>query len=707
MHLRGCYCFVLCFILACGCAKPKVQHERESGVSDGQFFVATNGNDSWSGLLATPNGRRSDGPLATVGHAVWAAREWRRNHPETGNCTVTLRGGNYFQEKTLTLGPQDSGLTIAAYGEEHPIISGGRRIEGWKETEVGGRKLWMAELGDERRDWMFRELWVNGRRAIRARHPNQGYLPVAGLKDSTPDWTQGQARFVFKEGDVPAWPGLTNAEVVVMSRWVESRLPIVSVDKSQHLLSFGKRSVFQLGQGDPYYIEGALEALDEPGEWCLQDGTVYYMARVGEKLDAVEAIAPVLDQVVRIDGEQSSAKGDDGSVEHAAAGPAGRDTAAVRKNYVEAVTFRGLTFSHTEWYFPLGFHSGKKKPTVSPEPQPEVGGFAQAAIGVPGAVMGEGLRNCVFTNCVFGHLGSYALELGRGCQSNVVAHCEFFDLGAGGLKLGETAQRKTSDELARANEIVDCEIRDGGKMFASGEGIWIGQSPDNVLLRNRIHDFFYTGISIGWTWGYGPALASNNLVAFNHVHHIGAKADGDGPILSDMGGIYTLGKQPGTRIINNVWHDIAALHYGGWGIYFDEGSSGILAQSNVVYRTTHGGFHQHYGETNMVWNNIFAFGRDAQIQRTRAEPHNSFSFKTNIVYFDSGTLLTGDWSGDNYTIDWNVYFDTRDAAGGGMKFAGATLEEWRKRGHDVNSVIADPGFVAPKREGGAAERVGR
>ena len=80
---------------------------------------------------------------------------------------------------------------------------------------------------------------------------------------------------------------------------------------------------------------------------------------------------------------------------------------------------------------------------------------------------------------------------------------------------------------------------------------------------------------------------------FNHVHHIGVKSDGDGPILSDMGGIYTLGFQAGTRIRNNVWHDIAGLRYGGWGIYFDEGSSGIVAESNIVYRTTHeGDFHQ-------------------------------------------------------------------------------------------------------------------
>jgi hypothetical protein len=176
------------------------------------------------------------------------------------------------------------------------------------------------------------------------------------------------------------------------------------------------------------------------------------------------------------------------------------------------------------------------------------------------------------------------------------------------------------------------------------------------------------------------------------------KSDGDGPILSDMGGIYTLGMQPGTQVNNNLWHDIAGLQYGGWGIYFDEGSSGIVARSNIVYRTTHGGFHQHYGATNLVENNIFAFARDQQIQRSRSEPHISFTFATNIVYFDTGVLLGSEWSKDRFDLDWNIYSDARPGAQPEpMRFANANLEQWRKRGHDVHSVIADPLFVAPKK----------
>ena len=305
-----------------------------------------------------------------------------------------------------------------------------------------------------------------------------------------------------------------------MTRWVESRLPISVLDESKHIISFHKRSVFELAPKDLYYVEGVLEFLDAPGEWYLDENSrkVYYLPRPGEVAGKTEAVAPYLSQVVRMNGEPQSSK------------------------FIENLHVSGITFAHTEWYFPAGFHSGKNKPEIDPAPKPEVGGFGQAAIGVPGAVWGEGLRNCLFENCSFLQIGNYALELGKGCQSNIITRCKFSGLGGGGIKLGETSIRTQPAELAHDNKILNCEIGDGGKLFHSAIGVWIGQSANNEISHCNIHDFYYTGISIGWTWGYGPALASNNLVAFNHVHHIGVRADGDGPILSDMGGIYTLGK---------------------------------------------------------------------------------------------------------------------------------------------------------------------
>jgi hypothetical protein len=649
------------------------------GVDSGVFYVAPNGNDQWSGRRASANWIKTDGPFLSVERALEAARQWNAGNGSNENkgATVYLGAGTYLLNKPLVLGPEDSGLTLAAQSKDRPVLSGGRRITGWKETEREGKRLWAADIPQVREGkWFFRELWINGKRSVRARYPNKGYLTIANLVDARPDWTRGQTRFRYAPGDLQSWKTITEGEVVIMNRWADSRLPVFSVEEDQRVINFSKRSVFALMEDDLYYLEGTFEALDEPGEWYLDrhKGTLYYLPRPGDSLRTVKAFAPFLTQVLRLEGSPEQDK------------------------FVRNITLRSLVFCHTEWCFPEGFAQGKGKPAIFPAPEPEVGGFGQAEVGVPGAVWGQGVRACLFENCSFSDLGNYGLELAAGCQSNRIVRCEFSDLGTGGLKLGETSIRQRESELTKANEVSDCRIHDGGKMFPSAIGIWIGQSSDNRIVHNEIHDFYYTGISIGWTWGYGPSLASNNLVAFNHVHHIGIKSDGDGPILSDMGGIYTLGKQPGTRVMNNLWHDIAGLRYGGWGIYFDEGSSGIIAESNLVYHTTHGGFHQHYGETNILWNNIFAFGRDQQLQRTRAEPHISFSFQTNIVLFDSGILMGGDWSNDKYQIDWNVYFDARSGATPGqMRFPNATLEQWRERGHDVHSIIADPLFTAPQR----------
>ncbi len=653
---------ILGTLLLSGCASRDAAEHQDRQGGKNPFVVSP-----------ARNGKSSSQRIAS---AMQLAAEY---HAKTGaTITILLRGGAYFLDEPLVLRPENSGIVLAAYRGEKPVLSGGQRITNWKKTSLDGKKVWVAELPEVRDgNWYFRELWVNGERRNRARHPDKGYFKIEAVPDKAKSWADGQRRFQFHAGDLKSWPTVTNAEVVSNSRWIDSRLPVTSVDEAQHIVNFGKRTVAEFQVNDAYFLEGAFEVLDAPGEWYLDraSGKLYYLPLPGEKRNEVEAIAPRLVQVLRIEGEPQ----------------AGR--------FVEGVTFRGLTFSHTEWNLP---GVGEKYSGAAwPAPPTEVGGFNQAAIGVPGAVWGEGVRGCTFDQCKFTHVGNYALELARGAQSNRIAKCEFSDLGGGGIKIGEQAIRTNAAEIAQSNEISDCRIYDGGNMLAAAVGVWIGQSPNNRIVHNLIHDFYYTGISVGWTWGYNlQALATNNLVEWNHIHHIGVQSDGDGPVLSDMGGIYTLGKQRGTRILNNLWHDIAAAHYGGWGIYFDEGSSGILAENNLVYRTTHGGFHQHYGETNIVRNNIFAFARDHQVQRSREEGHVSFSFSNNIVLFDQGILLGNTWGKSNqFIIDWNVYWDMRPGAKpDDMKFAGSSFEKWQQRGLDLHSIIANPEFVAPKQD---------
>lgn len=628
------------------------------------YYVSPSGDDRWSGGLPFPNRERTDGPFSTVRRARDAIRELKHKMGGLeGPVIVFLREGAYFLKEPLVLTAEDSGtsscpIIYSAYPGEVPTISGGFKLTDWREVDLNGRTVWAVEIPEVREyGLVFHELWINGKRRIRARYPDKGYLSIAELPDVTEEtsWNEGQRRFRFREGELREWPGLKTAEAVVMNRWVESRLPLERIDEKNNIVTFEKTSTFRLEHGDLYYLENAMEFLNSPGEWYLDSnsGILYYIPTQQEHLEGLEAIAPTLSQLLRLEGDPHSGL------------------------LVRYVTFRGITFAHTEWSLP-----------------PEFSGFQQAAVGVPASVKCEGVSNCAFELCRFVHMGTYALEFSRGCRNNVVSLCELFDLGAGGVKIGEQTSRVEETEQTFNNAVLNCHIHEGGLLFHSAVGIWIGQSYNNRISHNHIHDFYYTGISVGWTWGYGASLARGNIIEFNHVHNIGVRSNGDGPILSDMGGIYTLGVQPGTVIRYNLFHDIAGFRYGGWGIYLDEGSTDILVENNIVYNTTHGGFHQHYGRENVIRNNIFAFGRDAQIQRSRAESHLSFTFERNIVYWNKGELLAGKWDDFNFALDNNLYWCE---VGGEIKFAGLSWDDWRSKGLDVHSLVADPLFLDPTR----------
>jgi hypothetical protein len=391
-----------------------------------------------------------------------------------------------------------------------------------------------------------------------------------------------------------------------------------------------------LAKGDRFTIENVKEALHEPGTWSREPSTgiVTYIPLPGERVDTAEIVAPVLSRLVELRGARD-------------------------------VTFRGITFAHTGYITP-----------------PEGRSFPQAEIDLGAAIETTGARDCTFERCTIEHTGAYGVWLKAGSTGCAIRRCRLTDLGAGGVKIGDT-----SPDGTERNTVQDCRIAHGGRIHPAAIGVWIGQSPHNLISHNSIEDFYYTGVSVGWVWGYGPSGSHHNVVEYNAISDIGQA------VLSDLGGIYTLGLSPGSVLRGNVIHDCDSDTYGGWGIYFDEGTSGMLAQNNLVYHTKTGGFHQHYGANNVLRNNIFALSRESQLQRTRMEDHLSFTFEHNIVYYRQGALLGSNWGDTQYKMDDNLYWNAK----GSVVFLSHPLNEWQKdKGKELHSLVADPLFVDPE-----------
>lgn len=631
-----------------------------------RFYVSPRGSDGGPGSRWRP--------FATVQRAQEAVKAAKV--AGASEIEVRIREGRYELSAPLVISAENGGsetcrVVYRAAGEKMPVFSGGRIISDWK---VGPDGVWETVLPEVKAGkWYFTQLFVNGERRFRPRLPRKGWFNSIDNFERVAK--QGVCGLVFEPGDLSdRWENLEDIELLTLHVWSPSRMRIGEFAKGTNAVRFTKMRGIDAYWMDykkrRYRAENVKEAFGQPGDFYLDrtTGLLVYKPLPGETLDSVTITAPVLDQVLIVKDVKNTA-------------------------------IEGLAFELTNWVTPKGGNV-----------------CAQAEMNIPAGAEIVRAEHLTIRRCSFERFGGYAVAFGPGVHDSALSGCVLRDLGAGGVKVGppyvgyshsqNEAVMAADKERERAEStsgivIEDCLLNGGGRIHPAAHGVWIGRSSRNRVLRCEITDFYYTAVSLGWNWGYAPSQANCNEVAFNHMAHIGQG------ILSDMGGVYTLGISPGTRVHDNLIHDVDAYDYGGWGLYTDEGSSGIEFKNNLVYRVKTGGFHQHYGEENVVENNIFAYSKTQQLQRTRDEKHISFFFRRNIVFWDNNSPLFGaNWSGAEVGVGTNGMATERFVLKNNLYWSvGATnklfpkkrtLEEWQlQTGQDSGSICEDPQFVLP------------
>ncbi len=530
-----------------------------------------------------------------------------RDRAEGARATVRLLPGTYRLARPLVLTERDSNTTFeSAEPSNRAVIDGSADIVAWTESIANGRRVLSAYLSGA-----GRSLYIGDRRAPRPRFPRDATLRIAGVPDYRMDdpansLFSGSSRFAYADGDLSALGPLADShsldgvDALVRHYWVLERMPIRSVDAEERILTSSHRSIFAL-RADvaesfaDYWLENTAATFGErQGEWYFDavTSTVSYLPTDDEDASGLVASVPMTHSLLEVVGS-----------------PAGRAT---------DIHFNRIDFAHTDFRMPS--HTGKRFGIRedSTLPDTDFASAPQAAADIEGAISLSWVDNVTFDDIAIRGVGGYGVELRDHCSHVTIRASTFEHLGAGALVINGPAIEDTL--------VARCTIRRGGEVFPQAAGILVRFAARTRIEDCEISEMEYSGISVGWTWDYGNATTPGTLIRRNHIHHLGMSQ-----LMSDLGGIYTLGEQPGTLLERNWIHDVRCATYGGWGIYLDEATSGAEIRENVIYDISSEAIHLHYGRSNTVSGNLLVGGAHGVIALTRAEEGNALAVTGNML----------------------------------------------------------------------------
>ena len=549
------------------------------------IFVAVTGSDL--------NDGSREKPLATISAALRKAREMRRLNEGTivNGIHIIVQGGIYNLYEPLLIRPEDAGTIssptyIEAAPGETPVLSGGFQIRNWKRATVkipglpaaAQSKIWMADVPlTAGRPSEFRQLWINDKKAIRAKSMN------GDLMDRILSWNKKeQTCWVPTPKTLPV-QNMNGVEMFIHQWWAIAILRIKKMEvqgDSTKLFFHQPESRIQSEHPWPapwisketgnsaFYLTNAIQFLDEPGEWYMDiiNHKIYYWPRANENMLTANIVAPLLETLVKVEG--------------------------VRGNFVKHINFKNISFQHTGWLRPsqqghvphqLGLYMTEAYKLRPPGTKLNPNLDNQAWVGrPPAAVELKWATRIRIENCKFEHLASTGVDLAVTKMTNISGNL-LKDIGGNAVLAGNFGDEgreihlpyftNDENEICAFNWIENNLITNIGNEDWSCAGIAIGFAQNITVKHNEIENVPYSGISLGWGWTREENVMQYNLVQANKIHHFGIHN-------YDCAGIYTQSRQRSTRVVENYIDSIYKATYAHlpshwFYLYADEGSDQI------------------------------------------------------------------------------------------------------------------------------------
>lgn len=612
----------------------------------------------------------SDKPMASIDGARKYIREYKQTHEMTGDIIVYLRGGEYVLQKAVEFEYEDSGengynIRYMAYPGEKSIVTTGKTIDDWECVDEE-KNIYKAYVGLDVKSQIITE---NGEYAIPARYPNDGFLHA-----QVSDKGISVRNMKIKKEDIPDIASYDSLRIALYGgreegfvMWDKRYHKIINFDLDTGEIILDTDSTQPIGTGSSYYYENAYEFIDEPGEFYIKDGYIFYKPR-NEDINKSKICYPSSEGILSLVSNTATEK-------------------------IHNIKFSDIEFMCVD--------------------------RAVDAITL--------IDSCeiVFDSCYFHDMGGSAVKIEGNSMTNSIINSSVVNVGGGGI-LVESHNYKANEVLLGYNKIYNNIVKNVGFYNSSNGGIGVARSEFNYVGHNTVAFSPRFGINMsGLTQQvrfeveedkqFDYAVGRGNVVEYNDVYKCMTETQDGAPIYGWCLGINNVCRG------NKVSGSSIQASYGNM-IYFDDQCWKTSIYNNVVVdnqkETTDGevaGIFLVKGVNNTVTNNVAVNNgwhegykkRTAFLFNCNTSTIASYDLTVkNNVQYNSGEDLfritrdTG-WSTPDKRMkesDFNTFYNDRGIYNLNIQDSSVqNLDDylvWNNSKYDQNSLIGvDPKFI--------------